>query len=124
MKDIGKILIADSDAGASMRLASTFLRSGWPTISVSSVAQAQSLSRKEHPSAIVLSGSFADGGARKLLLQTRCSAYTVGIPVIVLSREGGITKDEAVQAGATDYILPPEEPEIICNSVRRHVEGW
>jgi DNA-binding response OmpR family regulator len=124
MKDVGKILIVDSEAAPSMRLASIFLRSGWPTISATSTTQANSLTRKEQPSAIVLSSSFPDGGARKVLMHTRCSAYTVGVPVIVLSREGGITKEEAVQAGATDYILPPEDPEVICNSVRLHVEGW
>src|SRR5262249_40924810 len=100
MKDVGKILIVDSETAPSMRLASMFLRSGWPTISATSANQAHSLTRKEQPSAIVLSSSFPDGGARKVLMHTRCSAYTVGVPVIVLSRENGITKEEAVQAGA------------------------
>src|SRR5580693_6965539 len=109
MQSIHKILLADSDTGAAMRLAGAFLRSGWPVLSASDAIQAQNLARKENPAALILSSLLPGGGASVILKRFRSSAYTVTTPVIVLSKPGGPGKNEILAAGANEFIEDPQD---------------
>lgn len=121
MQDGHKILIADSDSAAAMRQASAFLRLGWQVVSASDAIRAQNLARKETPAAIVLSSLLPGGAATVTVKRFRSSAHTVVLPVVVVAKPGGPTKEDILAAGATDFIEKPEDIAAICDSVRRHL---
>jgi DNA-binding response OmpR family regulator len=119
----GKILLADSDTASAMRLASALLRQGWPVVSARDALQMQNMARKENPIAIVLSSFLPGGDASVMLKRIRGSAYTVNVPVFVLHRTGGPSKEEVLTAGANEYFEKAEDCAAICEALRRHFDA-
>ncbi len=62
-------------------------------------------------------------GMNGLELQGRLKADGIGIPVIVITGRGDVTKAvKALKAGAVDFIEKPFGGELVLNSIRRAIE--
>lgn len=121
MPNINKILIVDPDPNSVLRMAKPFRQHGWEIVVASDAVQAQSIVRKEKPSAMVLS-SHLPGGALLMLRRIRSSVHTVGLPVIVIAKSEGGGRAEFISAGANEFITKAHDAEAICAAIKKHLD--
>lgn len=115
-----KVLVVDPDHSCVLQLANVFRKHGWETVSAGDAVLAQSVVRKENPSAIVVSSFLPGGGAVVVVRRIRSSIYTVGTPVIVVAKPGGAKQAEFLAAGSNDFVQK-FDAAVIGEIVRKHV---
>jgi CheY-like chemotaxis protein len=121
MSKTAKILVVDPDQNAVLQMAGAFRQNGWEVVAAGDAVLAQSVIRKENPSAIVLSSQLPGGGAVVVVKRIRSSIYTVGTPIVVVAKPGGARKDEFLAAGANDFIVKDPDLRGLCDALRKQL---
>ena len=116
-----KILVVDPDHAAVLQIASAFRQQEWTVVAAGDAVLAQSVVRKESPSAVVLSSQLPGGGALVVARRVRSSVHTVGVPVIVQGKVTGARGQEFLAAGASEYLAPPLDTAALCLTLRRYL---
>lgn len=120
MPKTAKILVVDPDQNAILEMAGLFRQNGWDIVAAGDAVLAQSVIRKESPNAIVLSSQLPGGGAVLVVKRIRSSIYTVGTPVVVVSKSTGARKEEFLNAGANAFIAKGNMPGL-CDALRQQL---
>jgi CheY-like chemotaxis protein len=123
MSKTAKILIVDPDHSAVLQMAGAFRQNGWDVVAAGDAVLAQSVIRKENPSAIVLSSQLPGGGAVLVLKRIRTSIYTLATPIVVVTKPGGARKEEFLAAGANDFIVKDSDMRGLCDALRQQLGG-
>jgi CheY-like chemotaxis protein len=123
MSKTAKILIVDPDHTAVLQMAGAFRQKGWDVVAAGDAVLAQSLIRKENPSAIVLSSQLPGGGAVLVMKRIRSSIYTLATPIVVVTKPGGARKEEFLAAGANDFIVKDPDMRGLCDALRQQLGG-
>jgi CheY-like chemotaxis protein len=126
MPSAQKILVVDPDQNSVLQLANTFRKQGWETVVAGDAVLAQSVVRKENPTAVVLSSQLPGGGAVVVVRRIRSSVHTVGAPVVVVAKAGtpstGAQKADFLSAGANEFI-EKFDASAVCDALRRQILG-
>ena len=123
MSNTAKILIVDPDHTAVLQMAGAFRQNGWDVVAAGDAVLAQSVIRKENPSAIVLSSQLPGGGAVLVVKRIRTSIYTLATPIVVVTKPGGARKEEFLAVGANDFIVKDPDMRGLCDALRRQLRG-
>ncbi|MEM1344480.1 MAG: sigma-54 dependent transcriptional regulator [Pseudomonadota bacterium] len=118
--NIATILIADDDAGQRRYLQALLGASGFETQAVGGgeAALAAVLSPPARPPALLLL-DIAMPDLDGISVLKRLRAAGAGLPVLVITSDGSIARAvEAMQAGATDFLVKPVGPERLEVSIR------
>jgi CheY-like chemotaxis protein len=121
MSKTAKILIVDPDHTAVLQMAGAFRQNGWDVVAAGDAVLAQSVIRKENPSAIVLSSQLPGGGAVLVVKRIRTSIYTLATPIIVVAKPGGARKEEFLAAGANEFIIKDPDMRGLCDALRQQL---
>ena len=121
MSKTAKILIVDPDHAAVLQMAGAFRQNGWDVVAAGDAVLAQSVIRKENPSAIVLSSQLPGGGTVLVVKRIRTSIYTLATPIIVVAKPGGARKEEFLAAGANDFIVKDPDMRGLCDALRQQL---
>jgi len=121
MSKTAKILIVDPDHAAVLQMAGAFRQNGWDVVAAGDAVLAQSLIRKENPSAIVLSSQLPGGGAILVVKRIRSSIYTLATPIVVVTKPGGARKEEFLAAGANDFLVKDPDMRGLCDALRQQL---
>src|SRR5512138_756189 len=102
-----KVLLAESDSGASKALASDLKKRGYEVVASNDAINTLAMARQSQPDVIVMSGQLAGGGAEVALKRVRSNVFTANIPVIALVGAKGANTGDLVKAGAQACLKRP-----------------
>lgn len=121
MANAQKILLADSDAAASMDLARRLRAKGMETVAATDAIAVVRVARETQPDVIVLSGRLAGGGALTALKRIRSNVYTTNIPVIGWLADSGAREAELMEAGAQACLPAKGDGRALLDAIDRHM---
>lgn len=121
MSKTAKILIVDPDHSEVLRMAGAFRQNRWDVVAAGDAVLAQSVIRKENPTAIVLSSQLPGGGAVLVVKRIRMSINTLTTPIVVVAKPGGARKEEFLSAGANDFIIKDPDMRGLCDALRQQL---
>ena len=114
-----KILIVDDDKGMLKLSTSVLNATGFENTSEAEDGQsALTLLKNEHFDLIICDWKMPNMTGLELLQQIRSDEKLKSIAFLMItavSDTGSVTK--AIQAGVTDYVAKPFQPDILCNKV-------
>lgn len=118
-----KILLVDDESDVRTLLEATIARKGYEVLQASTAQEALDLSQDKKPDLILMDifmpGDFGGLEATRML---KGDAKTRGSKIIVLTASNG-TKQEALNAGADDYLVKPFSPLELLYKIDGLVEG-
>lgn len=123
MAERTKILVAESDAKASMALAKHFQKQGFEVVSANEAIGVMRAARESRPDLIVMNGQLAGGGGLVALQRIRSNVFTTNIPVIAVLGKSGAKEKELLAAGAQECLANPVDPKALSEAVERHRLG-
>ncbi len=93
-------------------------RNGFKIKRLESVAEARVALRRSRPSLIILDLFVPDGSGLELLKDIQAKKIVAEAPVIVISSYGfQEIVEQAIQAGASDFILKPFDVDVLTGKV-------
>ena len=115
-----KILVIEDERDLAKVLAVRLKGAGYEIVVAGDGIQAVQFAHRDKPDLIILDLMLPGGGGLGVLENLEMSAYSLCIPVIVLT---GIKDDEykrkVMEKGVDAYMEKPYEPEELISSVRR-----
>jgi DNA-binding response OmpR family regulator len=117
-----KILLVDDDTGLTQLLQLVFESRGFGVTLAYNGEEALEVLEKELPEVILLDLMMPDVNGVEVCRQVRANPRMSHIPIIVLTaRIGEEIQQEAMDAGATDYLVKPIRPSDLIRRVREVV---
>jgi DNA-binding response OmpR family regulator len=117
-----KILLVDDDTGLTQLLQLVFESRGFGVTLAYNGEEALEILEKELPEVILLDLMMPDVNGVEVCRQVRANPRMSHIPIIVLTaRIGEEIQQEAMDAGATDYLVKPIRPSDLIRRVREVV---
>lgn len=112
------ILLVDDDTGLIQLLQLVFESRGFDITVAFNGAQALEILEKEQPEVIVLDLMMPDVSGLEVCKQVRANPRISHIPIIILTaRAGEETRHEALDAGATKYLVKPVRPSDLVKHI-------
>ncbi len=120
MGDRTRILVAESDAKASMALATHLKQKGYDVIAANEAISALRMARESRPDIVIMNGQLAGGGGLVALKRIRSNVFTTHIPVIAVLGKAGPKEKELLDAGAQECVANPVDAKQLEEAVARH----
>ena len=113
-----RILLVDDDAGLIQLLQLVFESRGFGVTVAFNGTQALQALERELPEVVLLDLMMPDMDGFEICRKIRANPRTADIPIIVLTAKAGEgTKQEALAAGATEYLLKPVRPSKLIKRI-------
>jgi PAS domain S-box-containing protein len=119
----GDILIADDDGVSQQVIKEALAPLGVPVRGVMDVYSLRQALREGEPACLVLDLGFSDGNGLMVLAELQAEHREFPYPIIVLPASSDAEIDEALRAGADDYVGKPFRPLEILTHVRRMLKA-
>ncbi len=117
-----RVLLIDDDPFTAQILADTFKAQGYELETATTGAAGLALSLEKPPTLILLASSLPDQDGMETLKRIRGRARTADVPVMFLAGSGsGDRQNEALQAGADDFITRPFDSELLTLRIRNTI---
>lgn len=112
------ILLIEPERVLSDLIVLSMQRNGYKIKRMESAAEARVALRRSHPSLIILDLFLPDGSGLELLKDNQNKKILADAPVIVISSYGfQEIVEQAIQAGARDFILKPFDVDVLTEKV-------
>jgi DNA-binding response OmpR family regulator len=112
------ILLVEPERVLSDLIMLNMQRNGFKIKRLESVAEARVALRRSRPSLIILDLFVPDGSGLELLKDIQAKKIVAEAPVIVISSYGfQEIVEQAIQAGASDFILKPFDVDVLTGKV-------
>jgi len=119
-----KILVIEDEHDVARVLAARLVGAGYETVIAGDGIQAVQFAHKEKPDLIILDLMLPAGGGLTVLENLEMSAYSLCIPVVVLTGvKNGEYRRKAMERGVNAYIEKPYEPEELLTCIRNLIGG-
>lgn len=115
-----RILVAESDAKASMALAKHLKQQGFDVVAANEAIGVMRAAREMRPDVVIMNSQLAGGGGVVALRRIRSNVFTTNIPVIVVLGKSGPREKEMLAAGAQECLANPVDPKQLGAAVDRH----
>jgi DNA-binding response OmpR family regulator len=113
-----RILLVDDDTGLTQLLQLVFESRGFGVTIAYTGQQALEAVQRELPEAVLLDLMMPDISGLEICHQIRTNSHTSHIPIIVLTaRPGDEMRQEALDAGATEYLVKPIRPSELIKRI-------
>jgi DNA-binding NtrC family response regulator len=115
---MNRVLVVDDDCGMRCALAAMFEDRGWQAQAAASPEEALQACQKGAPELVVSDVRMPHGGGLRLVRELKTLAPQA--VVVMMTAFGGIEEAvEAMQEGASDYLIKPVSVELIERAVER-----
>jgi CheY-like chemotaxis protein len=116
------ILIVDDDPTITTLLKLSFELEGHVVVTASNGAEALEVARQIHPAAMVVDVMMPQMDGLELVRRLRKNPLTTDIPIVCLSAKAlADDADEAMEAGADEYLTKPCDPEELIERVQLRI---
>jgi CheY-like chemotaxis protein len=115
-----KVLVAESDAKASMALARHLKSRGYEVVSANEAISVLKVARDERPDVIVMNNQLGGGGATVALKRVRSNVFTTHIPVLVVVGRSGARPKELMNVGAQECLSNPVDAQALAQAIEKH----
>ncbi len=121
----GKIvLLVDDDEDLLVALAAPLRRQGFDVVVATDAVTAVSTAVKQPPDVVIMDIGLPGGDGMMVMQRLHSLPQLAGVPVIMLSgRDPEKHRDEALAAGAADYLAKPISPEALSAAVVEALGG-
>jgi CheY-like chemotaxis protein len=118
------VLVVEDDSATALVCARLLQKAGYKATIASDAGQAVTLAHRDPPALILTDLMMPAGGGVSLLERLALSSKTRTIPILVMtaSRDAGLER-RAVEAGASQVLKKPLEPERVLEAVRGAIGG-
>jgi DNA-binding response OmpR family regulator len=117
---MARILIADDDELIAELASAVLIDAGHACGWVTSAEAAWNCARRKRPDILLLDQAMPGESGLTLLRRIRCSSYLYDLPVIMFTAMNGRADEEqAIYAGAQDFISKPFDPDWLVTRVAR-----
>ena len=115
-----RILVVDDDIGLTQLLQLVFESRGFGVTIAHNGEQALESLERELPEAILLDLMMPGISGLEVCKQVRSAPHTANIPIVILTARYDMqTRQDAMQAGATEYLTKPVRPTELINRMRK-----
>lgn len=116
----GRILVVDDLADMCTLLGLTLRRNGWEVLEARNGEEAVMIARIEQPDLILMDYDMPKLNGLDACRLITCDAVTAHIPVVIYTGYSAVhVREEALEAGATSFLLKPITP----TRLREEIEG-